>query len=111
VTLTKKKNCITLTPGLLGAQLDERGLAEEESEHVGHDVVDDHHQDGQDEPDERLEHVLETIRTILDFFRGKLVNGCSNIRTLVVIEHFCDFTLTKSCKTCLGPMLPPGPML
>lgn len=30
-------------PGLLGAQLDERGLSEEETEHVGHDVIADDH--------------------------------------------------------------------
>ncbi len=46
-------------PGLFGAELDERRLAEEEAEHVGHHVVHHHHQDGQDEPDQSLEHVLE----------------------------------------------------
>lgn len=38
-------------PGLLGAQLDERRFAEEEAEHVRHDVVANNHHDGHDEPD------------------------------------------------------------
>ena len=42
-------------PGLLGAELDERGPAHEEAEEVRHDVVDDHHHDGHDEPNESLE--------------------------------------------------------
>lgn len=45
-------------PGLFGAQLDQGGLAQKEAEHVGHDVIHDNHQDGQDEPNETLEHVL-----------------------------------------------------
>ena len=45
-------------PGLFGAQLDEGSPAEEEPEHVGHDVVDDHHHDGKDEVDQALEQVL-----------------------------------------------------
>ena len=39
-------------PGLLRAELNEWSSAEEEAEHVGHHVVDHHHQDGQDEPDQ-----------------------------------------------------------
>ena len=42
-------------PGLLGAELDERGPAHEEAEEVRHDVVDDHHHDGHDEPNETLQ--------------------------------------------------------
>lgn len=45
-------------PGLLWAQLDERSPSHEEAPHVGHDIVDDHHHDGHDEPDEALEHIL-----------------------------------------------------
>lgn len=41
-------------PGLLGAELDEGGAAEGEAEQVGHDVVDDHGHDRQDEPDQAL---------------------------------------------------------
>ena len=41
-------------PGLLGAELDERGAAHKEAEHVGHHVVDNHHHDGHDEPDKTL---------------------------------------------------------
>ena len=41
-------------PGLLRADLDERGAAHEEAEHVCHDVVDDHHHKGHDEPDKAL---------------------------------------------------------
>ena len=37
-------------PGLLRAQLDERSLAEEEAEHVSHDVVADDHGDWHYEP-------------------------------------------------------------
>ena len=39
-------------PGLLGAQLDERCFAKEESKHVRHDVIRDDHRDGYDEPRE-----------------------------------------------------------
>ena len=46
-------------PRLLWAQLDQRGPAHREAKHVGHDVVDDHHHDGHDEPDEPLKHVLD----------------------------------------------------
>lgn len=46
-------------PGLLGAELDQRRLAEEEAKHVGHDVVADNHGDGHDEPDHALEDVLD----------------------------------------------------
>jgi hypothetical protein len=38
------KKCAYL-PGFLGAELDERRPAQEESKHVGHDVIDHHHQD------------------------------------------------------------------
>ena len=41
-------------PGLLGAELDEGRAAHGEAEHVGHDVVDDHRHDRQDEPDQAL---------------------------------------------------------
>ena len=41
-------------PGLLGADLDEGSAAHKEAEHVGHNVVDDHHHEGHDEPDETL---------------------------------------------------------
>jgi hypothetical protein len=37
-----KRRCAYL-PGFLGAELDERRPAQEESEHVGHDVIDHHH--------------------------------------------------------------------
>ena len=46
-------------PGFLRTQLDQGGASHGEAEHVGHDVVDDHHHDGHDEPDEPLEHVLD----------------------------------------------------
>ena len=46
-------------PRLLRAELDQRGAAHEEAEHVGHDVVHDDHHDGQDVPDEALEQVLD----------------------------------------------------
>ena len=46
-------------PRLLGAELDEARPPHEEAEHVGHDVVDDNHHDGQDVPDEALEQILE----------------------------------------------------
>lgn len=46
-------------PGFLRTQLDQGGAPHGEAEHVGHDVVDDHHHDGHDEPDEPLEHVLD----------------------------------------------------
>ena len=46
-------------PGLLGAELDERGAAEEEAEHVGHHVVQYDHHDRDDEPNQALKHVLE----------------------------------------------------
>ena len=46
-------------PRLLWAQLDQRGPPHREAKHVGHDVVDDHHHDGHDEPDEPLKHVLD----------------------------------------------------
>ena len=46
-------------PRLLWTQLDQRGPTHREAEHVGHDVVDDHHHDGHDEPDEPLKHVLD----------------------------------------------------
>ena len=45
-------------PSLLWTQLDQWSAAHREAKHVGHDVVDDHHHDGHDEPDEPLEHVL-----------------------------------------------------
>lgn len=35
---------------MLRTDLDERGAAEEEAEHVGHDVVTDHAGNGHDEP-------------------------------------------------------------
>ena len=48
---------------LLGVVFDsylyERCAAHGKAEHVGHDVVDDDHHDGHDEPDEPLEHVLD----------------------------------------------------
>ena len=46
-------------PGFLRTQLDQGGAPHGEAEHVGHDVVDDHHHDGHDEPDEPLKHVLD----------------------------------------------------
>ena len=46
-------------PRLLGAELDEPRLAHEEAEHVGHDVVDHDHHDGQNVPDEALKKILE----------------------------------------------------
>ena len=46
-------------PCLLWTQLDQRGPAHREAKHVGHDVIDDHHHDGHDEPDEPLKHVLD----------------------------------------------------
>ena len=46
-------------PCLLGAQLNQRSPAHREAKHVGHDVVDDDHHDGHDEPDEPLKHVLD----------------------------------------------------
>ena len=39
-------------PGFLGAKLDEWSTAHEESEHVRHHVIDHHHQDWHDEPDQ-----------------------------------------------------------
>ncbi len=47
-----KKDWLTYLPGFLGAELDERRPTQEESEHVGHDVIDHHHQDRKDEPDQ-----------------------------------------------------------
>ena len=42
----------TYLPCLLGAELDERGAAHEEPKHVGHHVVNHHHQDRHNEPDQ-----------------------------------------------------------
>ena len=46
-------------PGLLGRQLDQPGASKKKAEHVGHDVIADDERDGQQEPDEALEHVLD----------------------------------------------------
>ena len=46
-------------PGFLRTQLDQGGAPHGEAEHVGHDVVDDHHHDGQDEVNQALEQVLD----------------------------------------------------
>jgi len=46
-------------PGFLRAEFDERSFTKEETEHVGHDVVHYDHQNGQNEPDQCFEHVLE----------------------------------------------------
>ena len=46
-------------PCLFGAEFDERSPTQKEAEHVGHDVVDDHHHDGQDEVNQTLEQVLD----------------------------------------------------
>ena len=46
-------------PSLLRAKLDQRSSAHEEAKHVGHDIINDDHHDGKDEPDETLEHVLD----------------------------------------------------
>ena len=45
-------------PCLLWTELDEWSPAHGEAEHVGRDVVSDHHHDWQDEPDHTLKHVL-----------------------------------------------------
>ena len=39
--------------------MNERCAAHGKAKHVGHDVVDDDHHDGHDEPDEALKHVLD----------------------------------------------------
>ena len=39
--------------------MNERCAAHGKAKHVGHDVVDDDHHDGHDEPDEPLKHVLD----------------------------------------------------
>lgn len=45
-------------PGLFRRELDESCATEKETKHIGHDVVADDQRNGQQEPDETLEHVL-----------------------------------------------------
>ena len=45
--------------GNSNSYLYERCAAHGKAKHVGHDVVDDDHHDGHDEPDEPLKHVLD----------------------------------------------------
>ena len=46
-------------PSLLWAEFDQGGSAHEKAENIGHDIIDDNHHDGHDEPDEALEHILD----------------------------------------------------
>ena len=46
-------------PGFLWTELNQRGPSKEKSKHVSHDIVNDDHHDGHDEPDETLKHVLK----------------------------------------------------
>ena len=43
-------NAFHYLPGLFRAEFNEGGPSEAETEHVGHDVVDDHHHDRHYEP-------------------------------------------------------------
>ena len=75
-------------PRLLGAELDEARPPHEEAEHVGHDVVDDHHHDGHDEPDEPLEHVLDDQVALSDHAeQGDVGPGEERELTKVVLLH------------------------
>ena len=44
---------------LLGAELDQWCSAHEKAKDIGHDIIDDDHHDGHNEPDETLKHVLD----------------------------------------------------
>ena len=46
-------------PGLFGRELDEPRLAEEKAKHVRHDIVADDQRNGQQKPNQTLEHILD----------------------------------------------------
>ena len=72
-------------PRLLWAQLDQRGPPHCEAKHVGHDVVDDDHHDGHDEPDEALEHVLDDEIGLGDHAEEGHVSPCEEIKLSKII--------------------------
>ena len=59
-------NLQRFNPGSSNSYLYERCAAHGKAKHVGHDVVDDDHHDGHDEPDEPLKHVLDDEVALCD---------------------------------------------
>jgi len=74
-------------PGFLGAELDERRSAEEESKHVSHDVIDHHHQDWQDEPDQACSE-QDGIQNKGANLEGDKVTRCTELELKTIVSKF-----------------------
>ena len=69
-------------PSLLRAELDQWSFAKEKAKHVGHDVIDHHHHDGHNEPDEAFKHILQRNQQFKYFLpngRVAALAGCDSL--------------------------------
>ena len=60
-------------PGFLWTELNQWGPSKEKSEHISHDIVDDDHHDGHDEPDKTFKHILKRANQLAFSWHVKVI--------------------------------------